>query len=210
MILCKHIIFPQRSLLKRSILPIPVEVYPAGILVFLLVKLIDVELLKVAKSNWKSHLQIQLLPWVTNFSPSLLNLLPSWTIMVFPFFKLHLPAAAIFFFSLLLCSLNSVLKTFAWSFIFMQLTYFYTHCKTLSNSLFPKNVLYYIYNFSACTVLNLLPWIYIVSFLTDFPPPCSTSLFFFFFFVFFFLFSCYLFRFPHTLCVEKGVFRNCE
>lgn len=61
MILCKHIIFPQRSLLKRSILPVPVEVYPAGILVFLLVK-IDVELLKVAKSNWKSHLQVQLLP----------------------------------------------------------------------------------------------------------------------------------------------------
>lgn len=62
MVLCKHINFPQRSLLKRSILPTPVEVYPAGMLIFLLVKLIDVELLNVAKSNWKSHLQVQLLP----------------------------------------------------------------------------------------------------------------------------------------------------
>lgn len=53
-LLCKHIIFTQKSLLKRSIPNTSVKTYPAGMLVFLLVTYISAEkLFKVMKSNLK-------------------------------------------------------------------------------------------------------------------------------------------------------------
>lgn len=159
MLLCKHINFTQKSLLKRSVLNTLVEAYPAGMLVFLPVTYINAEeLLEVVKSNLKIsslNADASLSHW---FLTTISGCLTKWTSMVYVSLlpnTLVCCCIIISRVSLHLC-FKFRLKAFAWSFfsVFILLTYSCTHCKTLSNSLFPKHVLHYIHTFSAYAILD--------------------------------------------------------